>query len=324
MKGKAAPWFDSGQAIRVRRGWRNAALGGLLMGLVVSTWFAAMQAPHPDMFRPIGLWDVGRMAWWAHPLERNAFKRQILRGRLNAVFALPGGEHVWAVGEGGLIVHSADGGQTWKQQQPVRQQAPDKSTAAAPARWMDWIPSAQAQGKLPNASNAMGQQQGPPADNAPPVTRASPDAAKKADAARALIAKKLQRAATVSPPASSAAAGTANPLLPAASAAESASSAAVEPLVQSPGPRKVPELHAVFFMKASLGWAVGEAGTVLATRDGGSTWTAQASGSRSWLTGVQFDAGGLDAWVVGNLGTVLATHDGGGTWAPRTVAAALR
>lgn len=94
MKGKPATWFDSSLTIRMRRGWRNAALVGLLVVVVVSTGFAAMQAPHPDMFRPIGLWDVSRVEWWAHPLERNAFKRQIVRGGLNAVFALPGGEHV--------------------------------------------------------------------------------------------------------------------------------------------------------------------------------------------------------------------------------------
>lgn len=174
----------------------------------------------------------------------------------------------------------------------------DRRTAAGPARWFDWIPSARAQGKSPNepeppggrtaapsnGSNVVAQQQGRLADNAPPVTRASPDAAKRAEAARTLNAKTPQGKATVSASASGAAAGHADPLLPAASATKKASSAADERPTQARSPSKISDLHSVFFVNASLGWAVGEAGTVLATRDGGSTWVAQTSGTKSVAT----------------------------------------
>ena len=81
-----------------------------------STWFAVTQAPHPDLRRPIANWEVGKPDWWLYPLERNGFKRTVVRGDLNSVFALPGGKQVWAVGRGGLIMHSSNGGATWAQQ----------------------------------------------------------------------------------------------------------------------------------------------------------------------------------------------------------------
>jgi photosystem II stability/assembly factor-like uncharacterized protein len=63
----------------------------------------------------------------------------------------------------------------------------------------------------------------------------------------------------------------------------------------------------------SHGWAVGEDGTLLATKDGGTHWGAQSSGTTSTLRGVKFvDA--LHGWAVGDSGAVLATKDGGAHW----------
>ena len=93
-----------------------------------------------DMWRSIDNWDVARWDWWAYPLERNAFKRVVVRGDLNAVQALPDGSQLWVVGSGGLILHSADGGATWKQRNPPMAQ----SGATRSARGFDWLPSAQA------------------------------------------------------------------------------------------------------------------------------------------------------------------------------------
>jgi photosystem II stability/assembly factor-like uncharacterized protein len=60
-------------------------------------------------------------------------------------------------------------------------------------------------------------------------------------------------------------------------------------------------------------WAVGYAGTILATTDGGAKWTAQGSLTSNDLYGVTF-ADALHGWVVGDRGTVLATTDGGAHW----------
>ena len=55
-------------------------------------------------------WD-----YWRFPVERNAILRMSsLSAYLKDVFALPGTDEVWAVGEEGLIVHSNDGGRHWQ------------------------------------------------------------------------------------------------------------------------------------------------------------------------------------------------------------------
>lgn len=77
------------------------------------------------------------------------------------------------------------------------------------------------------------------------------------------------------------------------------------------------DINDIDFVDSQRGWAVGDRGTILATRDGGTTWTAQMSGSSQNLRGVDF----LDerrGWVVGAWNTVLGTSDGGATWQPLT------
>ncbi len=109
-----------------------------------------------------------------------------------------------------------------------------------------------------------------------------------------------------------------------------------------------------FFRCATTGWAVGRAGTILHTADGGATWEKQDTGDHEpsvcrvicrcapWLGSGRFghhpataDGGATwkkqgagedkiyndvffaDAqhgWVVGEYGTILATADGGATW----------
>src|ERR1700730_3395987 len=73
-------------------------------------------------------------------------------------------------------------------------------------------------------------------------------------------------------------------------------------------------LHFVHFRDARTGWAVGENGVILATRDGGKHWQQiQTRATDSSLWGVQF-AGAHTGWAVGRDGTVLVTSDDGETW----------
>jgi photosystem II stability/assembly factor-like uncharacterized protein len=67
------------------------------------------------------------------------------------------------------------------------------------------------------------------------------------------------------------------------------------------------------FATNSSGWAVGQKGTVLHTVDGGSTWNFQSSGTRSDLMSAAFVTAQL-GWVVGRNGIILHTEDGGTTW----------
>lgn len=66
-------------------------------------------------------------------------------------------------------------------------------------------------------------------------------------------------------------------------------------------------LKSVFMISPNVGWAVGEAGTIL--KYNGTSWVAQSSGTTKNLVSVYFtDA--THGWAVGNTGTLLATTDG--------------
>ncbi|MCQ4272214.1 YCF48-related protein [Pseudomonas kuykendallii] len=74
-------------------------------------------------------------------------------------------------------------------------------------------------------------------------------------------------------------------------------------------------LTAVFFLDDTLGWAVGHDAQILATTDGGKSWTLQ-------FEDLHREAPLLDVWfqnadhgiAVGAYGALLETEDGGKTW----------
>ena len=73
---------------------------------VVSTTVAFNQAPRSDP-EPVSFFSLD---WWIKPIEINASQRlPVISSRLNGIFVLPGTEKIWAVGDGGMIVHSDDG-----------------------------------------------------------------------------------------------------------------------------------------------------------------------------------------------------------------------
>ena len=68
-----------------------------------------------------------------------------------------------------------------------------------------------------------------------------------------------------------------------------------------------------FFVDPTHGWAVGDAGLIVATSDAGNLWTPQTSGTTKDLHGLVFtDA--QNGWAVGDDETVLHTANGGLTW----------
>jgi len=72
-------------------------------------------------------------------------------------------------------------------------------------------------------------------------------------------------------------------------------------------------LFSVTFPTEQLGWAVGPAGTILHTEDGGTHWGKQASDIRSTLYWVTFQAP-QRGWATGANGMILHTKNGGRTW----------
>jgi photosystem II stability/assembly factor-like uncharacterized protein len=87
------------------------------------------------------------------------------------------------------------------------------------------------------------------------------------------------------------------------------------------------ELYAIHFPAGTqVGYAVGagidslggEAGAIVKTTDGGTTWTSQVSGVTSPLKSVYFTSDD-NGYAVGNAGTGIRTTDGGATWTPMTI-----
>jgi len=75
-------------------------------------------------------------------------------------------------------------------------------------------------------------------------------------------------------------------------------------------------LYAVACLSALRCEAVGAAGTIVSTGDGGATWRAQASplhGSSTILYRIACVAPS-SCYVIARPGTILVTHDGGATW----------
>jgi photosystem II stability/assembly factor-like uncharacterized protein len=80
--------------------------------------------------------------------------------------------------------------------------------------------------------------------------------------------------------------------------------------------RPLPQGNAIndyTFVDDTHGWAVGAAGTVLATADGGVTWQAQRSGTGLDLTKVVF-TNPSTGWIASSYGELLKTSDAGATW----------
>ena len=76
-------------------------------------------------------------------------------------------------------------------------------------------------------------------------------------------------------------------------------------------------LWAVHFPNSNNGWAVGEKGAIVYTRNGGKNWLAQQSNTEQSLLGVHF-ADADTGWIVGANGLILHTANGGNTWERQT------
>src|SRR2546423_578306 len=74
-------------------------------------------------------------------------------------------------------------------------------------------------------------------------------------------------------------------------------------------------VNGVACLSTSICYAVGDGGTLLATTDGGQTWTgeSQGSGTSHSLNGIVCPSTSM-CYAVGGGGTLLVSKDGGQTW----------
>jgi photosystem II stability/assembly factor-like uncharacterized protein len=83
-----------------------------VLAFIIASLFTITQSVAPDPFRPPR--KVFSLAWWKYPLEWNAPARlPKIECDLNAIYAVPNTETIWAAGNKGLVVASNDGGVTW-------------------------------------------------------------------------------------------------------------------------------------------------------------------------------------------------------------------
>ncbi|RLA38660.1 MAG: hypothetical protein DRQ64_08445, partial [Gammaproteobacteria bacterium] len=268
--------------------------------LLLATWLAftqpgrAIVSSTATISSPARLWQK-----FAYPLERNAFLRlPVLTSDINDVFALPDGEHVWAVGAGGLILYSPNAGQCWQQQHPVQGRPCGDADSA---KW-SLISGAQAASAAKKTDyreqqNVSVQQQAPVEINTRQSTKAPVD--------RGGLSFEQDFEQEIQKPRDE-------------QVEEKKPEPVIDPLEEAlpDAPRLNADLKAVYFIDALRGWAVGEQGLVLSTVDGGQSWQAQSLGV--WpLSDVVFNKEASQGWVVGIGGRILHSLDGGTSWQPQ-------
>jgi photosystem II stability/assembly factor-like uncharacterized protein len=83
------------------------------------------------------------------------------------------------------------------------------------------------------------------------------------------------------------------------------------------GTRATAKLNGISFASGQNGWAVGNGGTIIATKNGGNSWDNQSSGDKD-LTAVYFSSASAGL-VAGANGALLGTNDGGQNWSSLVV-----
>lgn len=73
------------------------------------------------------------------------------------------------------------------------------------------------------------------------------------------------------------------------------------------------DLRGAFFISASRGWIAGAGGTLLYTEDGGATWLPRSAGIEASLNSLHFVSPST-GWVVGSGAAILRTEDAGLSW----------
>lgn len=271
--------------------------GVLVLAALAGAWLQPLPAPSDQestLFAP------GRLDWWRHPLETHpALRLPVIQGKLSGIHALADGK-LWVVGEGGLILHSADGGLTWRQQHPEAA-APSETPKPAPrAALLDLISSAHAIDQIQQKYIA------PPEQNIEPTQQLNKAAI--ANQAPIVPVENLPARKIAKPAAPTRVVAKPAPK-PVAKPADS------KPAVIEPPPEDV-DLHTVFFLDAMRGWAAGDQGMVWITRDGGAHWQASFVGERVSIVQLDFSDNQILALSLEPNIKVYWSLLGAATWRP--------
>jgi len=261
---------------------------------------AFLQPVRPD---PYASPSARSLDWWFSPLEQNAFKRlPATTGPLNGVHALRKSEHVWVVGDGGLLLHSADGGQSWRQDTIIVPAAGEEATAVdtvAPVKQQEVRDPKK--NPIPDRPTQKAPEARPPVQQAPVDTNqydTVPTPRRRAEKGGLRIAYLPDRLRAMF--------GQGQNQVP-------AQTAQVPATPRVAASRVLLDLEDVHFLTPLSGWVVGARGTLASTSDGGSAWTVRQRSPGGRFTQVAFISS-LIGGAASEDGVVIGTQDGGEKW----------
>lgn len=255
----ASPSANQAPTRRFDINWQSRSslctLAAIAIFLISTSYFGWLQAPDPNgvnLEHPFST-----QSWW-YPREQNPARRLPLLPNvdLHGIFVLPDNTNlIWVVGEAGTIVHSNDGGKSWKVQSKI-----------------EWPSSI-----VPEIAESSGTE-----NNAPPIP-AAPAPAPPAPAAPAPAAPASEGKPEENPSGEK----SANEKTVDSSRASQNKLVYVKQVPPDSGedipfpfalpPQSIindPDLHSVSFVTDKIGWVVGEYGIILKTSDAGVTWKA--------------------------------------------------
>jgi photosystem II stability/assembly factor-like uncharacterized protein len=226
------------------------------------------------------------MRWFLEPIERNRFLRlPTVPSNLCSVTFTADGIRGWAVGTGGTIVATVDGGNTWQSQTSGSTAELKSVRFSANGKWGFAVGTGGTIVATVDGGN----------------TWQSQTSGSTADLKSVAISADGKRGFAV---------GTGGTILATVDGGNT---------WQSQTSGSTADLKSVAISAdGKRGWAVGERGTILASVDGGNTWQSQTSGSTADLESVAISADGKRGWAVGLDRTILATVDGGNSWQSQT------
>jgi len=237
---------------------------------------AFKQSPRSNPYIPATLWEK-----IFKPQEQNAFMRLTdIKGHLYDVFALPGSEYIWAVGNNGLIIHSLDGGKSWQQQTFPGGPKIESGKSSQSASLLEQISP---------ISTAYAME---------PRTSQSTSEIIEQNYSKNISNKNFSKI---------------QPLTSKRIVEPSKKKEEVTKQIE----KSIPNLYAINFIDKDTGIAVGDGGTILKTTDGGKHWSTQNSGTRNDLHGIAFSDSQTGV-AVGGYGTILMTTSGGEHWSTQS------
>ncbi|MBT9492811.1 MAG: hypothetical protein IV107_10795 [Paucibacter sp.] len=273
---------NSSKALQHRRA-ASAWLGATLLWCLLVTGLALLQPAGPiNASVPVSTSERQGLAWWLTPLEVNPHRRLTqVSAVLNAVHFSADGQRGWAVGDGGAVVATRDGGQTW---------AAQTSSTYSQLRSVHF--------------SADGQQGWAAGEDGAVIT--TQDGGQRWAAQTAGTNSQLRSLHFSADGRRGWAVGDGGTLITTQNGGQTWAA-------QTSGIYS--NLRSLYFSAdGRQGWAVGSTGTVIATQDGGQRWDTQVSGTNSLLHSLHFNVDGKRGWAVGESGVVIATLDGGQRW----------